>query len=132
MNCSSKTPFLGLFGDVAVFYREKESKFYRFSALFGTFLHCNPKIPYNGEKVQKTAFFEAFFEINVFSKIFFEKNIGTELNFLSLLKNAPFFRISMTWEKVIVRSRAGTPPGTSLFSLAHKYEDLRPTLQRHV
>ena len=68
LDCSSKTPFWGLFGDVAVFYPEKESNFYRFLALFSTFLHCNPKVPYNGEKVQKTAFFEAFFEIKYLFK----------------------------------------------------------------
>ena len=33
LDCSSKTPFSGLFGDVAAFYRKKERNF----TVFGTF-----------------------------------------------------------------------------------------------
>ena len=77
--------------------------------VFGTFSTRYAVAPLQCRKVPKNCFFEAVLKEFFVSKNKFEKNIGTELNFLSLLKNAPFFRISMTWEKVMPQKGAVPP-----------------------
>ena len=73
------------------FLFRKEGQKTCFLTVFGPFLHCNPTILYKGEKAQKTAFFEAFFEIIFCHEIFFQKFFWDRAELFELVEKRTFF-----------------------------------------